>query len=300
MNSKRRGELLQILMYGCSYIQEMLKMERIIMTTICVKQGKNKGFTLIELSIVLVIIGLIVGGILVGQDLIRAAEIRATVSQKEKFDVATNTFRGKYNGLPGDLSNYTNFSGQLTVTGLTGANGFGDGDGQIEGIGGSGTDNVGLVGEIKLYWKHLADSGLIGDDISVTTTAAGADITTAVGSMPSGKLGKGSFWHVGAAGGLNYFVLAGVTDAAAATSFVVTSSDVITPNEAFQIDTKLDDGKPETGVVRSTAAITSMATAPAGGAASGDCYDTDTDLYATADATENLALTCVLRMRTSF
>src|SRR3954463_15618522 len=62
------------------------------------------GFTLIELSIVLVIIGLIVGGILVGQDLIKAAEIRATVGQIEKYNSAVNTFRTKYNGIPGDLS----------------------------------------------------------------------------------------------------------------------------------------------------------------------------------------------------
>src|SRR3984885_3925644 len=60
-------------------------------------------FTLIELSIVLVIIGLIVGGVLVGQDLIKAAEIRATVSQIEKYNTAANTFQTKYNALPGDV-----------------------------------------------------------------------------------------------------------------------------------------------------------------------------------------------------
>jgi prepilin-type N-terminal cleavage/methylation domain-containing protein len=46
------------------------------------------GFTLIEMSIVLVIIGLIVGGVLVGQDLIRAAYIRAQITQIEKFNTA--------------------------------------------------------------------------------------------------------------------------------------------------------------------------------------------------------------------
>src|SRR3982751_930235 len=68
------------------------------------KGEAEKGFTLIELSIVLVIIGLIVGGVLVGQDLIRAAEVRATISQIEKYNTAVNTFRGKYNALPGDLN----------------------------------------------------------------------------------------------------------------------------------------------------------------------------------------------------
>ena len=56
----------------------------------------SSDFTLIEMSIVLVIIGLIVGGVLVGQDLIRAAYVRAQVSQIEKFNTALNTFYGKY------------------------------------------------------------------------------------------------------------------------------------------------------------------------------------------------------------
>lgn len=86
---------------------------------------RTSGFTLIELSIVLVIIGLVIGGILVGQDLIKAAELRATISQKEKFDSAVNTFRNKFGGKPGDLSNFVYFSGQLTTGGMTGANGRG-------------------------------------------------------------------------------------------------------------------------------------------------------------------------------
>src|SRR4051812_26321723 len=65
---------------------------------------KKSGFTLIELSIVLVIIGLITGGILVGKDLIQAAQIRATSSQVTKYSAAVNTFRIKYNALTGDIA----------------------------------------------------------------------------------------------------------------------------------------------------------------------------------------------------
>jgi prepilin-type N-terminal cleavage/methylation domain-containing protein len=54
------------------------------------------GFTLIELSIVLVIIALIVGGVLVGKDLISAAYVRAQITQIERFNTAVNTFYGKY------------------------------------------------------------------------------------------------------------------------------------------------------------------------------------------------------------
>ena len=65
----------------------------------------NGGFTLLEMSIVLVVIGLIVGGVLVGRDLISAAYTRAQISQIEKFNTAVNTFYGKYQALPGDMNN---------------------------------------------------------------------------------------------------------------------------------------------------------------------------------------------------
>lgn len=63
---------------------------------------QKSGFTLIELSIVLLVIALIVGGVLVGRDLIRIAEIRQTIAQVEKFNTAVNAFRTKFNCLPGD------------------------------------------------------------------------------------------------------------------------------------------------------------------------------------------------------
>ena len=82
------------------------------------KMRKDTGFTLIELSIVLVIIGLIVGGIVAGKDMIRAAELRALLSQKDKFTSAVNIFKGKYNAVPGDMR-YTEAAkfGLLSVLG---------------------------------------------------------------------------------------------------------------------------------------------------------------------------------------
>src|SRR5665213_3308988 len=78
-------------------------------------------FTLIELSIVLVIIGLIVGGILVGQDLIKAAEVRAQISQIEKYSSAVNTFRAKFAAIPGDMALITANQFGFSGTACTGA-----------------------------------------------------------------------------------------------------------------------------------------------------------------------------------
>src|ERR1700753_1764982 len=106
--------------------------------------GNNKGFTLIELSIVLVIIGLIVGGILTGQDLIKSAEQRATLAQVEKYNTAVNTFRNKFGGIPGDLAYTTasnfgffNISATTPCTAL-GKPGCQDGNGLIDGSNAAG------------------------------------------------------------------------------------------------------------------------------------------------------------------
>jgi prepilin-type N-terminal cleavage/methylation domain-containing protein len=55
---------------------------------------RKSGFTLIELSIVLVVIALVVGGVLIGRDLIEAAKIRSQINQLSKFTTLANTFRG--------------------------------------------------------------------------------------------------------------------------------------------------------------------------------------------------------------
>jgi prepilin-type N-terminal cleavage/methylation domain-containing protein len=65
---------------------------------------KNPGFTLIELSIVLVIIGLLAGGILIGRDLIREAELRSQIRQFQEYELAYRTFQTKYDCLPGDCA----------------------------------------------------------------------------------------------------------------------------------------------------------------------------------------------------
>lgn len=78
------------------------------------------GFTLIELSIVLVIVGLLAGGVLVGRDLIHQAELRGDVGALDKINAGVMTFRNKYNCMPGDCFNAANF---FSFAGITNGNG---------------------------------------------------------------------------------------------------------------------------------------------------------------------------------
>lgn len=126
---------------------------------------QNSGFTLIELSIVLVIIGLIIGGVMVGRDLISAATIRSQISQIQNLQTQINTFRGKYGCLPGDCSTATQFFGTVDSAGHTIANG--DGDEIIHStVGGGGPyDESNCLspnepGEVTQLFLHLNDAGL--------------------------------------------------------------------------------------------------------------------------------------------
>ena len=216
---------------------------------------KKSGFTLVELAIVLVIIGLIVGGVLVGQDLIKAAQIRAAVGQIDKFDAAVNAFRGKYNGLPGDLANCTNFfaAGDCATTSTIAGNGA---------LEDASTTRVLMSGEPLAFWRHMYNAGYIGD--AITSTAAintnAAIAANAIGnSFPASKAGASNSFIAYTAGtavtypgfaGTNVYRMIGITSVAA--SGVPTFSNGLTPLEAFQVDTKKDDGVPNSGVVQAS------------------------------------------------
>lgn len=125
--------------------------------------NSKKAFTLIELSLVLVIIGLVVGGVLVGQDLIKSATIRAQVTQIQDLETQLNTFKLKYNCLPGDCTTATDIFG-ASHAGVTIYNG--DGNGIILSqaaayIAGAATCLTAHTGnEVTQLFLHLKLSGL--------------------------------------------------------------------------------------------------------------------------------------------
>ncbi|MGE0754564.1 MAG: hypothetical protein AB7L92_05330, partial [Alphaproteobacteria bacterium] len=174
--------------------------------------------------------------------------IRATVAQYDKYNASENTFRTKYNGIPGDLASTTASAFGLFATGMTGGDGLGDGDGLVEGTAGAKVN----FGEALVFWRHLSDAQLVEGNFGGQMITAGdvnATLTSStIGNyFPGGKIGRGNYFSANVTTGLNYYLLMGMT-AVTQGSGATTYTNQITPIEAFNIDTKIDDGAPNTGI----------------------------------------------------
>jgi prepilin-type N-terminal cleavage/methylation domain-containing protein len=134
---------------------------------------KERGFTLIEIAIVLVIIGLLLGGVLKGQELITGARVRNFIQQQDGVKAAYFGFLDRFRALPGDYANATtNITGVAATAACN--NGNGDGDGTIET---TGNENI-------LVWEHLSKAGFINGSY----TCAAAPQTQA--SSPTNPYGQ--------------------------------------------------------------------------------------------------------------
>jgi prepilin-type N-terminal cleavage/methylation domain-containing protein len=257
----------------------------------------KEGFTLIELSIVLVIIGLLVGGILVGQDLIKAAEVRAQISQIEKYNQAVNTFRAKFGGLPGDLAVGTANQFGFVTTSCDGGQGERDGNGLIDGF--PSYITVQGVGETALFWGDLS-SPAAGDLIEGSFPNSGAAAfhcagsspvltatpgTTYIGDyFPLGKIGHGTFVYTYENNGYNWYGLSAITSEDIYGNIVSTGTIPVT--QTYNIDKKIDDGLPMTGSVMAVylfnQAITNSNNAAADNTTT--CYNTTSNVYSIGSA----------------
>lgn len=188
---------------------------------------KQSGFTLVEIAIVLVIIGLLLGGILKGQELINSARVRNLADQNSGIQAAYYGFIDRYRQVPGDWS----ASAATTAIGVT-VNLGGNGNGRI--------DNT--LTEAAAAWEQLARSNFIGGGFE---PAAGAIGSTAdyVNAAPRNAFnGTLSLTRNSAYSGTN-------TD-----RLNLHLGNNIPVTIARELDVKVDDGKPNKGILRLGAA----------------------------------------------
>lgn len=298
----------------------MLYIEGSFYSTLAKRQCRPaNGFTLVEISIVLVIIGLIIGGILVGKDLINEANLRATISQIEKYNTAVYTFRLKFGYLPGDIP-----AAQVTELGFTAAPtrggqlGNGDGNGILQGLySGDGISyGWGMYRENLYFWEDLStNSGLIDGSFN-TAIDENTAITTGTANryFPQAKLGRGNYigvyscfrnmanYYPAICAAKNYFFIMGYSSSTS-NGYPLNVSRYLTALEAYNIDTKTDDGLPRKGKTRAFSTNATGANSTAGAewapnAATSDpttCFETSTTdgIYSTA-VNGGLGLNCVL------
>ena len=219
----------------------------------------KRGFTLIEISISLLIIGLIAGGIVVGADMIKAAEIRSILKDTENYKAAIYLFKNKYNALPGDMTNATKFwdeaDGDPVTCIATESVGTetcnGDGNGIIN------KD----VGEEYRAWQHLSNAGLIDGvytGVSGVGGGGGANHYSLVGInvpesdrigfgwtfLPWGVQTGGSSWKFEGDWGGHIWSFGMQNDSGFETMNGLNSEEIL------GVDLKIDDGKPAKGIVR--------------------------------------------------
>lgn len=227
-----------------------------------------RAFSLVELSIVLVILGLLTGGVLTGQSMIRSANLLSVTTDYQTYLSAVKQFQTKYGSLPGDMPDATNYWG---VAGGTGSdttcratnssslsnpkntcNGNGNGDVFDPG---DGTYN-----ETYRVWQHLANAGMIKGNYSGAATGA-YTWTFAIGvNAPRTSLDDATFIFLWTAPVTSGGTSTSIYDGSYGNMFFFGKNSGYSPvfpimkaEEMWNIDKKIDDEKPAYGQVRSYA-----------------------------------------------
>lgn len=220
---------------------------------------KRNAFSLIELSVVLVILGLLTGGILAGQSLVAAAKLRSVTTELAAFQTATHSFEDKYFGLPGDLMDATAYWGAahatlatcFTTVGTAPETCNGNGDGIIvHDAGAADTRSEGYM-----FWQHLSNAGMIEGAFNGMSGDGGGEDNVELVNVPKSKY-RGGGWNIDdgnpTAGDSERYALnygKHVLEFGGKQNNGDNDLALLTPEEAWEIDSKIDDGRPGLGKV---------------------------------------------------
>jgi len=201
----------------------------------------NGGFSLVELAVSIVIIALIVAGISGGSSLVKRAELNRIIKQNQEIETAYNTFKIAHNAIAGDYKYAYAAFGSATCTNASVHS-------DVDGCNGDGSNTFGGATnrEGMLFWKHLALAGLISGQYTVIASGTW---------MPGVNAYKGVLENSGYY--VNFDSYHGIIDQQNLYNFgsPVTNGDlygaVMTPLQAYSVDSKIDDGNPVKGRVLS-------------------------------------------------
>jgi prepilin-type N-terminal cleavage/methylation domain-containing protein len=186
---------------------------------------QQSGFTLVEIAIVLVIVGLLLGGVLKGQELINSAKAKTYAQDFRTIQSALYAFQDRFKGIPGDLAGAnTKITGADPATTPAGA----VGNGQISGV----WDSTTATDESCLVWQHLRLAGFLAGSTATDCTAGNIYLQT---NADGGRVGLSSTAPITTMTGTYFICSAGVVG-----------------KTAKQLDLQLDDGNTATGSFRVT------------------------------------------------
>ncbi len=196
--------------------------------------NNQKGFTLIEIAIVLVIIGLLLGGVLKGQELINTARVRSLNNSVDGITAAWFSFQDRYRAFPGDYIDARSTVNLPGTDGVTGPAG-GDGNGLVG-------DNAGVDDPLErgLVWVHLEAAGYItGGYVDDAAVIAANEYNCSTLICPDNGFGSGM---VVGSGQLNQ---SATTDA-----HELNTGGGIPVDVLAELDRKVDDGAATTGLMQ--------------------------------------------------
>ncbi len=239
------------------------------------KPGKSRGFTLVELSVVVLILAVLVLAIMYGQGVLYNAKIRRLITELDEYNQQVMLFHNQYNAYPGDIPSASTLWGTSCAPTLANCNG--NGDGYID----FSTTNL-LQNESWRAWQHLALAGIGSNKLSGTGTAA---LSVINGNVPASGVSSNLGWEF-----RTYTIGSQKYSSLDLYSIATGLKQGITCSDAALIDGKIDDGLPRRGTVLIAN------TAP-----STTCYSTATipNRYQTGDGTANAGLQVVVVEGTS-
>jgi prepilin-type N-terminal cleavage/methylation domain-containing protein len=220
-------------------------------------KSKQSGFTLVEIAIVLVIIGLLLGGILKGQEMIVQAKVKNSIQDFSGVSAAYYGYQDRYRAIPGDDPGATRWAGASVSSGGTPTNV--PGDRVLTGLYNSTT----ATDESALWWDHLRRSGF------VTGGAGATQPTNSFNGILGVQQGAGDGTGGTAPGPVLGAAGIGFTN-------LMLCSTLLPDKVAIALDVQMDDGNPGTGAVRG---ILQSSSANLSTAVSSSFQETGTNMY---------------------